>query len=133
MSDFRRFLVAEEAEDDADDIALLLLAAAAAAAADPGVVVALPLPALLPLMPLLMTLLFPGLLELLLAPLLLPPPSPPLSVFMLAQHGSDDNDSHGIAPKLLLEKNSNNGQKEIELNNLKHAIYFIRLNSRERI
>ena len=35
---------------------------------------------------------------------LLPPPPLLLSVFMLAKHGSDDSDSHGIAPKLLREK-----------------------------
>ena len=43
----------------------------------------------------------PGLLLLLLLPPLPPPPPPLLSVFMLAQHGSDDRDSHGSAPKLL--------------------------------
>ena len=57
----------------------------------------------------LLLLLLPGLLLELLPPL--PPPPPPLlSVFMLAQHGSDDSDSHGIAPKLLREKEKESHQ-----------------------
>lgn len=112
VSDLRRFFVADGAAEDAGS--------ALFPAEDPpgmdavAVVVAVVVPVLplllLLLMALLLPLLFPGLLELLLAPLLLPPPSPPPSVFILAQHGSDDNDSHGIAPRLLCGTRRANGR-----------------------